>query len=129
MTHSALEFQHVDILFTREQGRKSRRALRQAIESLDAGATRTEIAEQFGVVLGVADANLKVEHGQICVLMGLSGSGKSTLLRAANGLNPVTRGRVGRLELRLEGAQLYRVGVVLRHAGVWIHVAFRAPVV
>lgn len=94
MTHSALEFQHVDILFTREQGRKSRRALRQAIESLDAGATRTEIAEQFGVVLGVADANLKVEHGQICVLMGLSGSGKSTLLRAANGLNPVTRGRV-----------------------------------
>jgi glycine betaine/proline transport system ATP-binding protein len=27
-------------------------------------------------------------------MMGLSGSGKSTLLRAANGLNPVTRGRV-----------------------------------
>ncbi len=46
------------------------------------------------MVLGVADANLKVEHGEICVLMGLSGSGKSTLLRAANGLNPVTRGRV-----------------------------------
>jgi glycine betaine/proline transport system ATP-binding protein len=94
MTPSALEFQHVDILFTREQGRKGKRALRLALESLDAGGTRAQIAEQFGVVLGVADANLTVEHGQICVLMGLSGSGKSTLLRAANGLNPVTRGRV-----------------------------------
>ena len=94
MTHSALEFQHVDILFTREPGRKSRRALRVALEALDAGGTRTQIAEQFGVVVGVADANLRVEHGQICVLMGLSGSGKSTLLRAANGLNRVTRGRV-----------------------------------
>jgi glycine betaine/proline transport system ATP-binding protein len=93
MTTCALEFQHVDILFTREQGGKARRALRLALESLDAGGTRAQIAEQFGVVVGVADANLKVEHGQICVLMGLSGSGKSTLLRAANGLNQVTRGR------------------------------------
>jgi len=94
MTPSALEFQHVDILFTRERGRQAKRALRQALESLDAGGTRAQIAEQFGVVVGVADANLTVEHGQICVLMGLSGSGKSTLLRAANGLNAVTRGRV-----------------------------------
>jgi len=93
MTHSAVEFQHVDILFTREPGRKGRAALRQAIESLDAGGTRTQIAEQFGVVLGVADASLRVQSGHISVLMGLSGSGKSTLLRAANGLNPVTRGR------------------------------------
>ncbi|MGB8328117.1 MAG: ATP-binding cassette domain-containing protein, partial [Steroidobacteraceae bacterium] len=37
---------------------------------------------------------LRVESGQICVLMGLSGSGKSTLLRAANGLNRVTSGQV-----------------------------------
>jgi glycine betaine/proline transport system ATP-binding protein len=94
MTHSAVEFQQVDILFTRAQGRKGRASLRSALESLDAGATRARIAEQFGVVLGVADANLRVESGHICVLMGLSGSGKSTLLRAANGLNRVTRGRV-----------------------------------
>jgi glycine betaine/proline transport system ATP-binding protein len=37
---------------------------------------------------------LGVAPGEISVLMGLSGSGKSTLLRAANGLNPVTRGHV-----------------------------------
>jgi len=92
--HCALEFRHVDILFTREQGRRAKRVLRRALAALDAGATRPQIAEQCGVVLGVADANLRVEPGQICVLMGLSGSGKSTLLRVANGLNPVTRGHV-----------------------------------
>ena len=94
MTHCALEFEHVDILFTRAQGAKGNRALREAVAALDAGGTRAQISERFGVVLGVADANLRVESGQICVLMGLSGSGKSTLLRAANGLNKVTRGRV-----------------------------------
>ncbi|MDE2218992.1 MAG: ATP-binding cassette domain-containing protein, partial [Gammaproteobacteria bacterium] len=94
MTRSAVEFQHVDILFTREQGRKGRAAVRAALEALDGGAARAQIAERFGVVLGVAGANLRVASGHICVLMGLSGSGKSTLLRAANGLNPVTRGRV-----------------------------------
>jgi glycine betaine/proline transport system ATP-binding protein len=46
------------------------------------------------VVVGVCQASLQVQQGQISVLMGLSGSGKSTLLRAANGLNRVTRGRV-----------------------------------
>ncbi|HVN98401.1 MAG TPA: choline ABC transporter ATP-binding protein [Steroidobacteraceae bacterium] len=94
MSRHAIDFQHVDILFSREQGRKGRAALRQALESLDAGGTRAQIAERFGVVVGVADANLSVESGHISVLMGLSGSGKSTLLRAANGLNPVSRGRV-----------------------------------
>ena len=66
MTHSAVEFQHVDILFTREQGRKGRGSLRAALASLDAGGTRAQIAEQFGVVLGVADANLRVEATSAC---------------------------------------------------------------
>jgi len=94
MSHCALEYQHVDILFTRTPGARGKRSMRLAVEALDAGRARAQIAEDFGVVLGVADANLRVESGQICVLMGLSGSGKSTLLRAANGLNAVTRGRV-----------------------------------
>jgi glycine betaine/proline transport system ATP-binding protein len=61
---------------------------------LGTGASRASIAEKTGVLVGVAAANLTIEQGQICVLMGLSGSGKSTLLRAANGLTPVSRGAV-----------------------------------
>lgn len=91
--NTAVEFRNVDILF----GGKSRRAAaltQKALAALDAGKTRAEISAQTGVVVGVANANLTVERGEISVLMGLSGSGKSTLLRAANGLNEVTRGQV-----------------------------------
>jgi len=91
--NTAVEFRHVDILF----GGKTRRAAARkeaALAALDAGKSRAQIADQTGVVVGVADANLTVARGEISVLMGLSGSGKSTLLRAANGLNEVTRGQV-----------------------------------
>jgi len=91
---AALEFRDVDILFPREGGRKGGRALAAALARLDAGATRDELSAELGVILGVAGASLAIAPGEICVMMGLSGSGKSTLLRAANRLNPVTRGRV-----------------------------------
>ena len=91
---AALEFRNVDILFARERGRQGAARIKAALESLDAGRNRSEIAAANGVVLGVANASLMVERGHISVLMGLSGSGKSTLLRAANGLNRVTRGHV-----------------------------------
>ena len=91
---AALEFRAVDILFCGQSGRRGQHALQQALGALDAGATRAQIVERTGVVVGVAGANLTVARGEICVLMGLSGSGKSTLLRAANGITPVTRGQV-----------------------------------
>ncbi len=92
---TALEFRSVDILFCAKAGRRAAAAaIRRALAALDAGGTRGEIAEKTGVVVGVANASLRVERGEISVLMGLSGSGKSTLLRAANGLNRVTRGQV-----------------------------------
>ena len=90
----AVEFTHVDILFPQGGGREGRRQMREALAALDGGATRSDIQNQYGVIVGVAGANLSVARGEISVLMGLSGSGKSTLLRAANGLNPVTRGHV-----------------------------------
>jgi glycine betaine/proline transport system ATP-binding protein len=93
MNH-ALQFCDVDILFEQGQGRRARTAMTQALSALDAGHSRAQISERTGVVVGVANANLSVPQGSICVLMGLSGSGKSTLLRAANALTPVTRGRV-----------------------------------
>src|SRR5258708_8719350 len=91
--NSAVESKDVDILFP-EAGRDGRKSLREALAALDAGATRADIQNKDGVIVGVAGANLSVAPGEISVLMGLSGSGKSTLLRAANGLNPVTRGHV-----------------------------------
>src|SRR5450631_652442 len=91
--NTAVEFKDVDILFA-NAGRDGRKALRDALAALDGGATRSDIQNKYGVIVGVAGANLSVARGEISVLMGLSGSGKSTLLRAANGLNPVTRGHV-----------------------------------
>jgi glycine betaine/proline transport system ATP-binding protein len=91
--NSAVEFKDVDILFA-QGGRDGRKSLREALAALDGGATRTDIQNKYGVIVGVAGASLSVAGGEISVLMGLSGSGKSTLLRAANGLNPVTRGHV-----------------------------------
>ena len=87
----AVEFRDVDILFA--PGARARR-MREALAMLDRGQGRAEIAKATGTVVGVAGASLAVRPGEICVLMGLSGSGKSTLLRAANGLNPATRGKV-----------------------------------
>jgi glycine betaine/proline transport system ATP-binding protein len=93
---AAVEFRKVDILFAPKGAnrRSAQVALAQALTALDAGGTRADIAAKTGVVVGVSNASLSVEHGEISVLMGLSGSGKSTLLRAANGLNRVTRGQV-----------------------------------
>ncbi len=54
-------------------------------------------------MLGVEDACLDVNRGEICVLMGLSGSGKSSLLRCINGLNKVSRGK---LLIEHEGSQV-----------------------
>ncbi len=84
--HAAVEFRNVDIIFGDDPA--------SALKLLDDGADRQEILNQTGHVLGVAEASLRVEAGEVCVLMGLSGSGKSTLLRAVNGLNRVTRGGV-----------------------------------
>ncbi len=83
---AAVEFRDVDVIFGNNPAA--------ALEMLDRGEDRAAILEATGSVLGVHDATLAVEEGEICVLMGLSGSGKSSLLRCVNGLNKVTRGAV-----------------------------------
>ena len=75
---TAVEFKNVDIVFGEREA--------EGLKLLDQGASRSEILEKTGAVLGCAGANLAVKEGEISVLMGLSGSGKSTLLRAVNGL-------------------------------------------
>ena len=83
-----VEFRDVDIIFGAEK------EAAEALRLVDEGASRSQILERTGAVLGCAKANLAVERGEISVLMGLSGSGKSTLLRAVNRLNRVARGEV-----------------------------------
>ncbi|TIT56201.1 MAG: ATP-binding cassette domain-containing protein, partial [Mesorhizobium sp.] len=82
----AVDFRNVDIVFGADQAG--------SLAMIDKGATRAEILEKTGNVLGCAGASLTVHEGEISVLMGLSGSGKSTLLRAVNRLNVVSRGQV-----------------------------------
>lgn len=82
----AIEFKTVDIVFGDDPAG--------ALSMLDAGEDRQSILAATNQVVGVANASISVESGEICVLMGLSGSGKSTLMRAVNGLNKVTRGSV-----------------------------------
>ena len=84
---AAVTFRDVDIVFGHASPKR-------ALALLDAGKTREEIITATGQVVGVAKANLTVERGEICVLMGLSGSGKSTLLRSVNKLNRPSRGDV-----------------------------------
>ena len=83
---AAVEFRNVDVIFGKEPDR--------ALAMLDQGSDRDAILAETGNVVGVADASIAIEQGEICVLMGLSGSGKSTLLRCVNGLNEVSRGQV-----------------------------------
>ncbi len=83
---AAIRFENVDVVFGPSP--------KLALELLDKGEGRDAIQEKTGNLIGVHDASLFVNEGEILVLMGLSGSGKSSLLRCVNGLNTVARGRV-----------------------------------
>ncbi|MCO1623245.1 choline ABC transporter ATP-binding protein [Pseudomonas putida] len=83
---SSIRFEDVDVIFSNKP--------REALSLLDQGQTREQILKQTGLVVGVEKANLDINKGEICVLMGLSGSGKSSLLRCINGLNTVSRGKL-----------------------------------
>lgn len=61
---------------------------------IDAGKSKEEIFEKTGLSLGVKNASLAIEEGEIFVIMGLSGSGKSTMVRLLNRLIEPTRGEV-----------------------------------
>ncbi len=83
---AAISIQHVDVVFGSNT--------KQSLALLDAGKSRQEIIDTTGDTVGVHDATIDIQEGEICVLMGLSGSGKSSLLRAINGLNKTSRGKL-----------------------------------
>ncbi|HBE9080397.1 glycine betaine/L-proline ABC transporter ATP-binding protein ProV [Serratia fonticola] len=65
-----------------------------AFKLIDKGLTKDQLLEKTGLSLGVKNASLAIEEGEIFVIMGLSGSGKSTLVRLLNRLIEPTRGEV-----------------------------------
>lgn len=65
-----------------------------AFKMLKDGKSKSEILKATGCTIAVKDANLKINEGEIFVIMGLSGSGKSTLLRCINRLVRPTVGEV-----------------------------------
>lgn len=61
---------------------------------IHAGKTKEQILAETGHTLGLKDINLKINRGEIFVIMGLSGCGKSTLIRHFNRLIEPTEGKI-----------------------------------
>ncbi|MDF3608145.1 glycine betaine/L-proline ABC transporter ATP-binding protein [Paracoccus sp. DMF-8] len=97
-------------------GTRSAEAIRAITER---GLGKTEVLQQFGCVVGVSDATLKVHRGEIFCIMGLSGSGKSTLIRQLNRLIEPSLGKVlvkGRDLAQMDAATLRETRA--RHIGM-----------
>ena len=119
---SAIVCEHVWKIF----GDKSRTALQAARGD---GLSKDEIFERFECVVGVADADFTVRHGEIFCVMGLSGSGKSTLIRHINRLIEPSAGRIlvygedvnrkSHEELRRMRAE--KMGMVFQHMALFPH--------
>ncbi len=75
------------------------------------GATKQELLENHGHVLGLRDIDLDIAPRSIQVVMGLSGCGKSTLVRHINRLIDPTEG-----EVRIDGEDVLALDrAALRH--------------
>ena len=93
------------------------------------GASKDQILEETGHVIGIRDINLKIEVGETFVVMGLSGSGKSTLIRHINRLIEPTAGKIlidGEDVLQLNPNQLrdlrrHKISMVFQHFGLLPH--------
>ncbi len=102
---------------------------REALEMARAGESRSAILSRTGTVVALNDVGLRVDEGELLVVMGLSGSGKSTLLRCLNRLVEPTRGSIkvmgrevtamGTRELREFRRQAF--GMVFQHFALFPH--------
>jgi osmoprotectant transport system ATP-binding protein len=84
-----------------------------------------ELTKQYGEVTAVGRLSLRVDHGELVVLLGGSGSGKTTTLKMVNRLIEPTSGRV-----LIEGQDVgalppyelrRRIGYVFQRVGLFPH--------
>ena len=102
---------------------------KQALKMLKAGRSKDEIHQKTKSTVAVHNANLRIQEGEIFVIMGLSGSGKSSLLRCFNLLNHPTEGSIridGKNILNMDKKQLLqlrrnKIGMVFQHFGLLPH--------
>ncbi|MBT2764127.1 glycine betaine/L-proline ABC transporter ATP-binding protein [Paenibacillus sp. ISL-20] len=66
----------------------------QGIQLLEQGWSKTRIAKEKNITVGVNRVSFDIHEGEIFVIMGLSGSGKSTLVRLLNRLIEPTSGEI-----------------------------------
>ncbi|GLQ72219.1 quaternary amine ABC transporter ATP-binding protein [Vibrio penaeicida] len=64
------------------------------VKRVENGDSKDDILAETGHTVGLRDINLKINKGEIFVIMGLSGSGKSTLIRHFNRLIDPTQGKI-----------------------------------
>ncbi|MBS7662351.1 glycine betaine/L-proline ABC transporter ATP-binding protein [Pseudomonas lalucatii] len=83
---SKIQVDHVYKVF----GRHSEAALAQIRQ----GRSKEQVLAATGCVVGVNDLSLRIEAGEVFVVMGLSGSGKSTLVRHFNRLIEPSSGQI-----------------------------------
>ncbi|MDJ0583262.1 glycine betaine/L-proline ABC transporter ATP-binding protein [Crocosphaera sp.] len=97
------------------------------------GKTRDEILELTNQVVSIADISLKINQGELFVIMGLSGSGKSTLVRCINRLIKPTSGHiyidgedVAHVdEKRMRQLRLSKISMVFQQFGLFPHKTVR----
>ncbi|MCZ2404001.1 amino acid ABC transporter ATP-binding protein [Paenarthrobacter sp. Z7-10] len=87
----------------------------------------TAVNKHFGELHVLQNINLRVQKGEVVVVIGPSGSGKSTLCRAINRLETIDDGdiRIDGKELPAEGKELARlradVGMVFQSFNLFAH--------
>ena len=91
-----IEIKNLSILFGPEKMRAKR--------MLVAGKSKQNILKETGCTVAVRNANLKIEEGELFVIMGLSGSGKSTLVNLIPRFYDVTEGSI-----RIDGKDIRTV--------------------
>lgn len=93
------------------------------------GYSSGDILAETGHVVSIAEVSLRIQPGELFVIMGLSGSGKSTLIRCINRLVTPTSGQVlidGEdivhvSKERLREIRLQKVAMVFQQFGLFPH--------